>query len=87
MTIAGRYTEELRSTTDLLHEIRLTQGPDPRPFRNGLAILISCTCLLYHGPGPGHTRRDIIEARTLFPAADAIAAWRAWHKARGMVLP
>ena len=31
-------------------------------------------------------RRGVIEARTLFPAADAIAAWRAWHADRGVTV-
>lgn len=31
-------------------------------------------------------RGEVIEVRTLFPAADAIAAWRAWHEQRGVAV-
>jgi hypothetical protein len=32
------------------------------------------------------SRGTVIEARTGFPAADAIAAWRAWHADRGVIV-
>lgn len=29
---------------------------------------------------------EVIETRALFPAADAIAAWRAWHAEKGVTV-
>ena len=43
-------------------------------------IVVSCTCLIRggrHGNG-----RQVIASRQLFPAQDAIAAWRTWHADR-----
>lgn len=43
---------------------------------------VSCNCL--HHPGlRGWTP---IEARHVFPAADAKAAWRAWHEQQGVTV-
>jgi hypothetical protein len=33
---------------------------------------------------PSYWRRDVIEARTRFPAAEALAAYRAWHDQQGI---
>jgi hypothetical protein len=70
------------------HQIILRRTADTRPYRNGLPIIMSCTCRPYlpqMRPG-GRRRHEPIEARTRFPAADAIAAWRAWHVERGVVV-
>ena len=47
-------------------------------------ITVSCTCLP-RGTGRGRPRQ-IIEARKVFPAAEAVATWRAWHTDRGIGL-
>jgi hypothetical protein len=47
---------------------------------------VSCTCTARTGKNGGRPRYEPIEARTRFPAADAIAAWRAWHAERGVVV-
>jgi hypothetical protein len=65
------------------HQIRLSAAPDPRAYHDGMAIIMSCTCT---ARGGNRQRREVIEARTRFPAADAIAAWRAWHAERGVVV-
>jgi len=49
------------------------------------AITVSCNCLAPRkGPQAGRgCPRGIIESRAgAFPAAEAIAAWRAWHAER-----
>ena len=86
MTLADRYAAELRQVMAELrpyHQIVLRLGPDPRPGRYGQAIILSCACLARNG---GSRRRgyEPIEARTLFPAADVKAAWRAWHEEQGV---
>jgi hypothetical protein len=43
-------------------------------------IGVSCTCMGGHGDGRG---RRLIDSRPLFPAAEAIAVWRAWHEREG----
>jgi hypothetical protein len=49
-------------------------------------ITVSCNCLAPRkGPHSGRGRpRGFIEARDVFPAAEAIAAYRAWHEQRGI---
>lgn len=32
---------------------------------------------------PSYTKRTFIESRTRFPAAEAVAVWRAWHERGG----
>ena len=69
-------------------QIILRNGPDPRPHHGGKALLLSCTCaprVPRSRPG-GPPAYEPIEARTLFPAAEAIAAWRAWHAERGVAV-
>ena len=69
---------------EIRHELVLRQAPDPGLFRSGLALVLSCTCTaVSHG---GRPRREVIEARTRFPAAEALAAWRAWHEERGVIV-
>ena len=84
-TIADRYAAELLRAT--AHEMIMVTAPDTRPFRSGSVALIAVTCtccpvipkLRHHG---GRVRREPIEARPRFPAAEAIASYRAWHKVR-----
>jgi hypothetical protein len=68
----------------------------------GHGIAVSCTCLnawtgtwtvAWSGraqPNPGWTgtrvRGDAIAIRSVFPAAEALAAWRGWHAERGITL-
>lgn len=35
---------------------------------------------------PSSWRREVIEARPVFPAAEAKAVWAAWHEREGIVL-
>lgn len=35
---------------------------------------------------PSHWRREVISARPVFPAAEALAVWAAWHEQRGIQL-
>lgn len=64
-------------------------------------IVVTCTCLIYRTRMPEELRgipcwqrgpfrsvrvRGIIEERRLFPAAEAVAAWRAWHEREGIEL-
>jgi hypothetical protein len=56
----------------LPHQIELLGG-------NGNRVSVSCTCLRRALWQPG-ARRGIIEERRVFPAAEAAAAWRAWHE-------
>ena len=44
-------------------------------------ITVSCNCLAPRkGPHAGRGQpRGVIAARDAFPAAEALAAWRAWH--------
>jgi len=69
----------------IAHQIVLAIAPAPAwPDRGGHRIRVSCTCLAVRRSGrPGH---ETIEARTLFPAADVLAAWRAWHAERGVAV-
>ncbi len=85
-TLSDRYATELLQTVP--HRILLTQVPDPRPYRNGLAIAVSCPCgpVVVTSRGGGRKRHEPIEIRTLFPAAEAIADWRAWHAERGVTV-
>ena len=87
MTLVDRYTAELRQVISELrpyHQVVLRLGPDPRAGRYGQAILLSCAC---RARNSGRKRGyEPIEARTLFPAAEAIAAWRAWHAERGVTV-
>jgi hypothetical protein len=67
------------------HQIILRRTKDTRPYRNGWALIMSCTCRPYMPQArPGGRRRHTpIEVRDIFPAAEALAAWRAWHDERG----
>lgn len=65
-------------------------------------LAVTCPCLLtvartqdwqpYRINGQATERRTarrqrrVIEARTRFPAAEAVAAWRAWHEREGITL-
>ena len=83
MTLVERYAAGLGQV--MRHEIILTHGPDPRPYRSGRALLLACSCSASTRHG-GRPRHDVIEARAVFPAAEAIAAWRAWHAQRGVTV-
>jgi hypothetical protein len=47
-------------------------------------IAVSCTCLARLA-GRGRPRQ-LIEARRVFPAPEALASWRAWHAKGGTEL-
>ena len=51
-------------------------------------IAVSCNCLAPRkGPHAGQgCPREFIEARDAFPAAEAMAAWRAWHAAKEVIV-
>lgn len=86
-TIADRYAAEFRQAVPHLHRVILVTGPDPRPHRSGLVLAVACTCSPYvPRDGGGRKRRVPIEARNPFPASEAIAAWRAWHENRRILL-
>lgn len=72
-TLTDRYATEFLQA--LAHQIRLRS--------RGHHIAVSCTCLCSRG---GRSRQ-LIEMRKVFPATDALAAWRAWHQERGVKLP
>jgi hypothetical protein len=76
MTLVDRYAAELRQAAGPRHEFQLRV--------HGQQLMVTCACLLHHGRGPGHTRREPIEMRRSFPAAEAIAAYRSWHASRGI---
>ena len=43
-------------------------------------IAMSCNCLCAHpGSGSYNAGWRPIEARTVFPAEEALASWRSWH--------
>jgi hypothetical protein len=73
-------TDEIRAE----HQIRLTllQGK----YGCGQLIAMSCTCLAVRKPGGRRPWYEIIEARSRFPAAEAITAWRAWHAERSVIV-
>lgn len=81
--LTDRYAAELLGAVP--HRLRLASGHDPRPHHSGTALLLSCTCLAGAGRR-GHRGYEVIETRTVFPAADAEAAWRAWHADRGVTV-
>lgn len=64
----------------LPHQIHLMHAQSP--FGGGYQFAVSCNCTI-HGP---RSRYEPIEARALFPAAEAVAAWRAWHSERGVIV-
>lgn len=66
----------------MTHRIVLRTSPDTREDHSGGSklIAVSCSCLA----GPLGRCRALIEARPVFPAADAVAAWTAWHAALGI---
>jgi hypothetical protein len=69
------------------HQIRLTLAPPlPWPARGSYRFAVSCTCQAARGAA-GRPRHEVIEARTVFPAAEALTAWRAWHEEKGIELP
>lgn len=65
--------------TPVLHEIVIR-----RSGRYGHALSVSCTCLRI--PRGGRSGHAVIAARPLFPAPEALAAWRAWHEREGIPL-
>jgi hypothetical protein len=68
------------------HQIRLILTPPLPRVRGGHKVQVSCTCRRTPGRYGARPRHLIIEARKVFPAADAIAVWRAWHKERGVTV-
>lgn len=58
-----------------VHQIVITAATEPH------RITVWCTCQRRRKP-----YGDPIGARRRFPAADAIAAWRAWHEDQGIVI-
>ena len=46
-------------------------------------IALACTCMDSRGTGRGRPR---IAVRAVFPAAEALAAWRGWHEEKGITL-
>lgn len=62
----------------------LAAPPHQAVLRNcGHGLAVSCTCLV----SPGGRCRELIERRPgAFPAAEAVAAWRAWHEREGIRL-
>jgi hypothetical protein len=74
MTIVSSVVRDFLAA--LPHEIAMRSGSGTK------LIVVSCTCLA----GPGGRCRDTIEARPVFPAAEAVAAWRAWHAERGVTV-
>ena len=50
----------------------------------GAGIAVSCTCRRV--PRAGRSGFTPIKTRKLFPAAEAIAAWRAWHESREITI-
>lgn len=63
------------------HQIVLLAGA--RRY-DGNKISVSCRCL--RRPRPGRWGRGIIEARSRFPLAEALTAWRTWHEQNGVPL-
>ena len=76
------------------HQIRIR--------RRGGGLAVSCTCLntwtgtwtvAWSGrprPNPAwtgaRTRGKVIETRAVYPAAEALAAWRGWHEEKGIAV-
>jgi hypothetical protein len=52
----------------------------------GNDITLSCTCAVWRSGHGGRPRHEVIEVRYSFPAGEAIAAWRAWHAAQGVIV-
>ena len=50
----------------------------------GHELILTCTC--QRVPRDGRAGYRVIEQRSLFPAADAIAAWRDWHARRNITV-
>lgn len=69
----------LTDTVTAEHQIELLAGA----IAHGNKISVSCVCLRRR---PWHNGRGIIDTRSLFPLADAMAAWRAWHEQEGIPL-
>ena len=46
-------------------------------------IALACTCMDSRGTGRGRPR---IAVRAVFPAAEALAAWRGWHAEQGIAV-
>lgn len=51
---------------------------------DGHRIAVTCACLRL--PRRGRPGYGLIDARPVFPAAEALAAWRAWHEQNGVAL-
>ena len=68
----------------MTHQIEILGGARPMLglYRNNSnELAVTCTCT-----GPSRRRR-LIEVRAgAFPAAEAVAAWRAWHEREGIAL-
>ena len=64
----------------MTHQIEILGGARSLLYRrNSNEIAVTCTCT-----GPPR-KRLLIESRPgAFPAAEAIAAWRAWHEREGI---
>jgi hypothetical protein len=52
----------------------------------GRDLTVSCTCTASWPGHGGRARYEEIEIRRVFPAAEAIAAWRAWHAEKGVAV-
>ncbi len=69
------------------HQIRVILTPPlPWPARGGHQVQVSCTCRRIPGRYGARPRHLMIEARTVFPAAEAIAVWRDWHERKGVAV-
>lgn len=64
------------TTLTIPHQIVLTTS--------GWDLVLACTCTASWPGHGGRARYEPIETRPRFPAAEAIAAWRAWHEERGV---
>lgn len=88
MTLVDRYAAELaaviRELNSPAHEPVLRTAPVRLDYGHRNGIGLSCLCLAV--PQRGRPRWDWIDVRSPFPAADAIAEWRAWHERAGITL-
>lgn len=73
-TIADRVTAELGAA--MTHQIVLVN-------RDG-DLALSCTCRHEVLPSGGRGRYRVIALRVRWTVPEVLAAWRAWHEARGI---
>jgi hypothetical protein len=69
----------------LPHQIHMMHARST--WGGGHRIAVSCTCTARPGKHGGRPRYTVIAVPDLHadrPAADAIAAWRAWHTEHGI---